>query len=147
MSQHHNIIDELNPEELSPEYVRRRIDDWLERLENLFAEIKLWAKNNDWSAEEGAPAPLLDGLAERAGAGKFQQPTLSVRSPEGAIVWIKPKGLWVIGANGRVDIFSPKGAFTLIDVADAFDAPRWILHRVGESEGRSFCPDQVASMV
>jgi len=79
--------------------------------------------------------------------GKRPQPTLTVLSPEGAKISIKPKGLWVIGANGRVDIYSGKGVFTLVDVADPFKAPKWVLHRVGQTDGRPFDPKQLAEMI
>ena len=75
---------------------------------------------------------------QRCGITEREQPSLSVRSPQGAEIWIWPKALWVIGANGRVDIFSAKDVYVLVDVADEFQAPRWILHRVGKMDGRPF---------
>jgi hypothetical protein len=47
----------------------------------------------------------------------------------------------VAGANGRVDIFSPKGVFVLIDVAEPLNRPAWVLHRVGQGKGRPFTPE------
>lgn len=146
MNQHHPI-DDIDEPELTAEYVSRRVDDWLRRLDGLFEDIKTWAKANGWTVEDGAPIPMHEEPMERLAVRERQQPTLSVRSPEGAEIWIKPKGLWVIGANGRVDMYSRKGAFALVDVADEFETPRWILHRVGQGAGQPFDPEQVADMV
>lgn len=140
-------LDDLDEPQITAEDVDRRVDDWLRRLDGLFAEIKTWANANGWSVEDGAPIPMHEEPMERLGVRERQQPTLSLRSPEGAEVWIKPKGLWVIGANGRVDMYSRKGAFTLVDVADEFETPRWILHRIGQGAGQPFEPGQVADMV
>ena len=140
----HNLIDE---QEITEEQVNRRVEDWLERLDDLFAQIKNWATANGWSAEDGAPILMHEEMMEQFGVMKREQPSLSVRSPDGAEIWVKPKGLWVIGANGRVDMYSRKGAFTLVDIADQFQAPRWILHRLGNTEGQSFDPKQLEDMV
>jgi hypothetical protein len=90
---------------------------------------------------------MREEMMERFGVAERKQPTLSVRSPTGGEIWIKPKGLWVIGANGRVDIYSRKGAFTLVDVADTFQMPQWVLHRIGKTDGQPFNPQQLADMV
>jgi len=40
----------------------------------------------------------------------------------------RPLGLWVIGANGRVDVFTEKAAPMLVDAADPFKTPIWKLY-------------------
>jgi hypothetical protein len=145
VSQHH-LIDDIDEPEITAEYVTRRVDDWLRRLKNLFEQIKSWAATNGWTAEEGAPIPMHEELMERLGVSEREQPSLSIRHAEGAEIWIKPKGLWVIGANGRVDIYSRKGVFTLVDVAETFHSPQWVLHRVGKRDGQPFDPKQLQDM-
>src|ERR1019366_7471849 len=110
------------------------------RLDTLFKQIKAWAAATGWTAEDGAPTPMHEEMMERFGVSERQQPTLRVRSGKGPEIWIKPKGLWVIGANGRVDMYSRKGAFALVDVADTFQAPQWVLHRIGKRHGQPFNP-------
>lgn len=146
MSQHQPIGDDHGPT-MTAEDVSRRVADWLLRLDGLYKEVKAWAAANGWSTKDGTPIPMYEEPMERLGVSECEQPSLSVRSPDGAEIWVKPKGLWVIGVNGRVDLFSRKGAFTLVDVADEFEAPRWILHRIGKRGGQQFEPDQLADMV
>lgn len=38
---------------------------------------------------------------------------------------LKPIALWVIGANGRIDVDSPSGSYTIVDIAKNFDPPKW----------------------
>lgn len=145
MSQHHPI-DDIDEPEITADDVNRRVEDWLGRLDVLFKKVEAWVKDGGWSIEPGAPIPMHEEPMQRFGIAESSQPSLSVRSPAGAEIWLKPKGLWVIGANGRVDIFSPKGVFTLIDVADPFDEPRWVLHHIGKGDGQPFDPKQLADM-
>jgi len=140
-------IDDVEGREITAEYVNERVDDWLQRLDALFRQIKAWAAATGWTAEDGAPIPMREEKMERFGVAERKQPTLRVRSGKGPEIWIKPKGLWVIGANGRVDMYSRKGAFTLVDVADTFQAPQWVLHRIGKRDGQPFNPQQLADMV
>ena len=86
---------------------------------------------------------------ERVGEPARVQPTLVLRSGEGAEVSIKPKALWVIGANGRVDVLSRKnGVYVLIDRAEPLEPPQWILRKVGAGgDGRAFDPELLAEMV
>lgn len=146
MSQH-IPVDDFDEAEITPEHVTARVDDWLRRLDTLFRTIKDWADSRGWFAADAVPVRMHEEMMLRFGVSEREQPALSVRSPDGSEISIKPKGLWVIGANGRVDIYSPKGVFTLIDVADAFQAPQWVLHRLGEGKGRPFVPEQLSEMV
>jgi hypothetical protein len=130
-------------EEITAKYVEKCVDDWLQRLDDLFKQIKTWAAANGWAAEDGAPTPMREEMMERYGVGERKQPTLFVRSDTGAQIWIKPKGLWVIGANGRVDIYSRKGAYTLVDVGEKFQTPQWVLGSLQTwSDDAAGAPDQ-----
>ena len=145
MSQHIPVDDILDPD-ITEQRVRTRIDDWFRRLEDLMTRIKNWAASRGWSVEPHTPRPMREDLMERFGLPLREQPSLKLRSPQGGEVWIWPKGLWVIGANGRVDIFSRKGVYVLIDLAEPFQPPQWVLHRLGEGKGRPFDPEQFAEM-
>lgn len=133
--------------DVSKERIGRRVEDWLDRLHHLFEQIKAWAASRDWTIEDGRPVPMREEMMAKFGCPERQQPTLYLYAPNGRQVWIKPKALWVIGANGRIDIYGPDNVFVLIDVAEAFENPRWILHRVGGGQGQDFTPDLLADMI
>lgn len=40
----------------------------------------------------------------------------------------KPKGLWIIGANGRIDLLTSKGSYILVDGAEQFQPPKWLIY-------------------
>jgi hypothetical protein len=143
---HLDPIDDVEVPEITEEYVTKCVDDWLYRLDDLLWTIKGWAVENGWSAEDGESVPMREELMGRFNIRDRSQPSLFVRSPDGAEVLIQPKGLWVIGANSRVDLFSAKGVYALVDIADRFQPPRWILHQIGKQDGKPFVPARVSDI-
>ncbi len=147
MTLQYSFDDEEEPT-FPPEYIDRRVDDWLMRLDDLFGQIRIWASANGWTVTDGDPAPMREKIMERAGVKERTQPSLFVRKAAGQEIWIRPKALWVIGANGRIDIYAGNRVFTLVDIADHFQPPRWVLHRVGGgTKGKPFDPKLLAGMV
>ncbi len=144
----HYSIDGVDEPEITPDYVNQRVEDWLKRLDDLFAQIKVWASANGWTVADGGASPMRGELMERTGVKQREQPSLYVRNAGGADIWIRPKGLWVIGANGRVDVYAGNKVYTLVDVADPLQTPQWVLHRVGMgTRGEPFDPKLLAGMV
>ncbi len=133
--------------EPTAEEVRAQVADWLERLDELYAAIETWATGQGWQVERGEPVPIEDERLERLAIGPVQQPTLVLHAPTGQRVSIRPKSLWVIGANGRIDIFAPGRVYVLIDVAERMAPPRWRFHRLGRGPIEPFTAEKLASMI
>ncbi len=55
--------------------------------------------------------------------------SLDIYNKDRITATIKPIGLWIIGANGRVDILFKDGAVTLVDEAERFQAASWVAHK------------------
>ena len=98
-------------------HIQRRVDDWLHRLTALYAEISIWADQNGWSHTPRRPVSMHEELMQRAGLPARDQPSLILTPPKGERIWFKPKGLWVIGANGRIDIYTTTDLLLLVDTA------------------------------
>lgn len=130
----------------TPEHVAHRVADWRGRLETLFSDIREWAEAHGWTVDSDAPVPMHEDLPTKVGVTQPDLPALKLRTPGGAPVWIRPKALWVVGANGRVDIFTTAGVYTLIDKAEPFEPPQWILNRAGGSFRREFTPDVLGEL-
>lgn len=139
--------DEMPPPSNDPEvtetYVRHRLDDWFKRLGTLLSDIRVWGHNHGWTVEDAAPIPMNEEIMQRFDIDERLQPAMTLRDPSHREIWVWPKALWVIGANGRVDIFSRKGVFVLIDRAEPFQPPQWCLYKAGQGYGRVFDPDQL----
>lgn len=107
-------------------YVVERIDDWEHRLNALYAQIEAWFNTLP-------PDPVREILAgsvlqrDEPLMRQFEVPPRLL--PTRAILYGKnrlsfvPSALWVIGANGRVNITTNTQQFALVDLGGAMDLP------------------------
>lgn len=107
-------------------YVERRLDDWRARVGALYADIAGWLPP-ELSLAEGVKVPILEDLMSR-----FEVPQQAIPSKvllkRGTLVGrIEPRGLWIVGANGRVDLILPDHHSIIVDRAQSFDLPEWVI--------------------
>lgn len=143
-------IDEANGETatgVTKESVEERVAEWKRRLRSLYAEVRTWGKQNAWSVSDDATVGMNEELMQRTGVSPTNQPVLRLDGPKGYALF-KPKGLWVIGANGRIDLYTSKGAYVLVDLADYGASPRWTIFRTSDKrEGIAFTPEVIEGLV
>ncbi len=58
-------------------------------------------------------------LSKRLPSLVLQHGTFAVR--------LAPRALWIMGANGRIDMFSSITHSVIVDRADLYDAPQWTI--------------------
>lgn len=142
-------------EDFTPEEANRRLDDWEGRVKKLFSVIKQWAEKEGWNVEPGPVSPVTDVPIVHPAVRPRKQETLQLKHANQTI-WVRPKGPWVIGANGRVDLISPHRSAMLIDTAAKYHSPRWRLYffpkpvqnkndiySPPELRGKSFSPEML----
>ena len=141
--------DEVQAPIIDAVQVQRRVDNWIDRLTVLFQEVTSWAGQNGWTPAEGAPVPMNEKLMQLTGVPPREQPSLVLTSPKGERVWCNPKGLWVIGANGRVDVYGSRDSLVVIDTAHPFERPAWIMFHLPSNgyEGQIFTPAILSVLV
>jgi len=134
-------------EELSPQRLQQRIQDWKERLTNLYEQISDWAANNNLKAAPGGEIVMNEELMQQMNVPTTNLPTLEIHSGNTLAISIKPKGLWVIGANGRVDLICKKGSFMLVDTAPPLETPDWKLFGPSKRDGKPFETSQLSDLI
>lgn len=119
------VLEELTGDELTREHVQERVDDWANRIEALYRDLERWLPAG-WTARRGPPVVMREPLMQKTGVPERELPTLELAHDGTIEVYIRPYGLWIIGANGRLDLIK-KGQelFLLVDHALTFEAPRW----------------------
>lgn len=137
----HVLVDEA--------HVLRRVEDWLQRLARLYADVSRWADENGWSHAPGSPVPMDEEMMQKAGIAAREVVGMVVAASSGERVWFKPKALWVIGANGRIDIYARRKSLVLVDVARPFDPPNWVMYDLPSDDlaGLPFSPDILPSLI
>ena len=75
-------------------------------------------------------------------------PTLSFAHKSGAAASLIPRGLWVVGANGRLDLTASGQRYLVLDLADSFTCPEWHVCTAQDRWTREpFTPDWLNRML
>ena len=118
------VLDEVTSETVDAAHIRRRVEDWEQRLNGLYAMIGEWLPDG-WEACQGAPVVMHEELMRKFGVAKKQMPTLELRDPAGHTAKFEPRALWIIGENGRVDLKRDGRRYFIVDTVESFAQPRW----------------------
>lgn len=115
---------------ISKEHIEKRIDDWIERITNLYSSIKQWLDPlASYEIKERIDVRMYEELMQRNGIPAQNLTSLDIYHEGRIIATVKPIGLWIIGANGRVDILLNQGAVMLVDESERFKPPTWVAHK------------------
>ncbi len=118
------VLEDVTSETIDAQHIRRRVDDWEKRLKGLFAEIGSWLPDG-WEACPGAPVVMHEELMRKFGIAEKRMPTLELHDRAGRVATFVPRGLWIIGSNGRVDLKRNGCRYLIVDMAENFEAPDW----------------------
>lgn len=120
-----SAIDDLTTSsDLDTSYLDRRIDDWGIRLRTLYASVQNWLPAG-WSVKSEPSMMMHEELMRTHDMPARYVTALNLESNSGKSASLTPKGLWIIGANGRVDLRTPNGSYILVDVAESFLPSDW----------------------
>ncbi len=130
----------MSDQQITKEYVEKKIQNWKARITNLYSIIAEWLKfSSAYSTKKQSSIKMYEELMH-----KFQIPPTSLKVldiyyKDHIVATIKPVGLWIIGANGRLDILYKNGSITLVDESEQFKEPEWFAYsRSGKDNGKSF---------
>ena len=102
-------------------------DEYLERVESLYEIIKEWMNQADPSA--GLSRDEVD--VREQDIAPYQAPVLVIDRQDCNQVRLLPRGRWIIGAEGRVDMKSDLGTETLVYVTEG--GPYMVIQVLSES--------------
>ena len=132
------IIMEEIITKVDKQHIEQRVYDWKKRVSELYAEIKLWLKDSEYSIKLGSKQKMYEELMSQFGVPATEVDTADIYKNNQFKLTIKPKGLWIIGANGRIDILTTKGNYMLVDSAEQFAEPNWKLFNADKKKGVDF---------
>ena len=118
------VLEDIVSDSLDPEYGLQRVEDWEYRLTELYSTIRSWLPDS-WQATEGEPIVMHEKLMQKAGIKQRKIPTLKVFNQVGHEILFVPKGLWIVCANGRVDLKYKCERYFIYDSAKIFEQPDW----------------------
>lgn len=98
--------------------VNARLDRWIERLNELYDTIGKWCTEAllGCRLERGRVSQHEEPIMRLRRAAPRDIPTLTIEF-QGKATKIVPRALFVVGANGIVDVLTPARHYTLFDLA------------------------------
>ena len=134
------VLDDVTSESIDAAYVQRRVDDWVHRIRLLYDELKAVVPDG-WSIRT-AVVPMDEELMRKFHVSPISVPSISFIHDSKVIATLTPRGLWVIGANGRLDLAVREKRFHVVDLADSFANPDWRVCPANDRLNRElFSPD------
>ncbi|KMO14186.1 hypothetical protein [Methylobacterium platani] len=122
-----SVIEELTEDGvvLDAEHLRARIVDWRMRIDDLYREIADWFPH--LGADRGDTTVMDEPVMRAYGVPPIRLPVLRLSEADVEVGILVPRGLWIIGVNGRVDLSARNGQFLIIDRSGLFAQPRWTI--------------------
>lgn len=120
---------QANDKQIDKQYIQGRVNDWIVRINNLYNFIRqALSSHTNIDFMESDSSPMHEELMKEFDVFPVKIPILSIRREKTLIASIRPVGLWVIGANGRLDILTKEGAYILVDMAKEGQNPDWKIY-------------------
>ena len=136
--------------EIDKTYIEKRVNDWITRVKNLYSLTEKVAKNRGGICHENGTVYMYEELMKEFDVNPTQLPILNLcNKNDEKVATFRPIGLWVIGANGRVDILTKNGAYILVDVTKTnFEKPNWQVYSPQDKKhGKKFDESFIAELV
>ena len=118
------VLEELTQDELTRGHVERRVTDWFNRIEDLYRQVERDLPAG-WTAKPGLQVTMHEALMKKFDVPQRDLPTLELQRDAAVRVKFRPDGLWIIGANGRIDLVKGQEHYFLLDHARTFEAADW----------------------
>jgi hypothetical protein len=127
-----DAVDDLTGgSNVTKETIVRRVEDWTTRVRSLYDTVAGWLPNEYSSARDrviGAQEELMSKFNVEA----WKLPLLDIIKGGEIVMTFVPRGLFIIGANGRIDIQRPKQIYILVDRSERFQPSRWMVAPINE---------------
>jgi len=115
--------------DLKREDVEARVNDWLVRIGQLYELVKNNVPVDRATACRVKRHVLMhEEMMQKFDIPAVQVPVLDVLEKNSIVVTFKPKGLWVVGANGRIDVLTQRASYIIIDAAAVFRPAHWMIY-------------------
>lgn len=120
------VLEEVTDDEITTKHVNKRVDDWERRISALYEQLSKWLPSGWSKISTGSDfITMNEGMMKSHGVKPKRLPIMLIQGPGGAKARLEPRGLWIIGANGRVDLTTNTGHFLIVDRAENFETAKW----------------------
>lgn len=116
----------VKSQNIDKEYIDKKSDGWISKVERLYADIKDALKNDsDVRFKSEQYMVMQEELMQEYGVPPKKVPIFDLFVGNQLRATFKPVGLWVVGAKGRIDILTKEGSYILVDLGEDDAHPDW----------------------
>jgi hypothetical protein len=91
------------------------VEDWVRRIERLYAQVREWiGDKDDLRLEQTRTVTMSEEMMQKFAVTDRELPILDVLRGDQVVTSFVPRGLWLIGAWGRIDIITKERTWILI---------------------------------
>jgi len=119
-----DVLHETTQPEIDKDHVERRLDDWTKRIRALYASVRSWLPHG-WSATEARTVAMHEQMMKEVAVPPIDLPVMEISDHGKVKAILEPRGLWIIGANGRIDLLCGDDHYLIVDKAGNFAEPDW----------------------
>jgi hypothetical protein len=116
--------------------VERRIGEWRQHVLTLFGNITEWSIRNRYTVDQSQTISMDEEMMQLFAVQPIQLPVLKIRKGRSVVATIVPVGLWVIGANGRLDILTSKMSAMVVNASPDPRSVRWMVYPTADRSGQ-----------
>ncbi|MFN5866371.1 MAG: hypothetical protein ACK45R_05180 [Candidatus Kapaibacterium sp.] len=124
--------------EIDKKHVEERLHDWKKRVSELYSCIELWLEDTPYTLKPGTRLMMFEEMMSKYGVPKTYIDTVDIYKGKQPLACLKPRGLWIIGVNGSIDLLTIRSNYVIGDVAEQFCVPKWMLLRGYKGKSTEF---------
>jgi hypothetical protein len=95
------------------------VDDWARRVHQLYADVRGWLEGDGSLVfDESRTVTMSEEMMQEFAVTDRELAVLDLLRDEQVLLSFVPRGLWLIGAWGRIDIISKSGTAVLVAIKD-----------------------------
>lgn len=141
------VLQEVTSADITREHVEERVQNWKARIEGLYDQLEEWLPAN-WHAHRHETVQMNEQMMREFSVAPVRLHALKLKSDDGELAEVEPRGLWIVGANGRLDLLTAEEHYIIVDRAENFAAPQWQISPLNERrESRPFTAETFRSIL
>jgi hypothetical protein len=112
--------------DINKAHIEKKVRDWTERVNKLYSFVRNHLSNiKGIECKTSKNMTMYEEQMKKFDVPPANVPILDVYKENILIASFKPLGLWVIGANGRIDVLTKTGVYILVDLAENGRDAKW----------------------
>jgi hypothetical protein len=142
-----NVWEKTSDAVFEQQRVVEEVEDWIDRVGALYDEVQGWlADRADLRCERTRTVALSEELMQQFAVKDRDIPVLDILDADQVIASFVPRGLWLVGSWGRIDVITRDRTLALVALGDK-GSLEWRLVDPADRKRRPFDKDALRAIL